>query len=72
MERKKLAIKGMHCRSCEALITDSLMEMDGVQKVKIDHNTGSGEVEYDNRKTDVRKIIRTVEEQGYGCKEVGQ
>ncbi len=70
MERKNLSIKGMHCRSCEMLITDSVMEMDGVNKVKVDHAKGSGEVEFDPRKTDIKKIMRVVKEQGYECKEV--
>ena len=70
MEKKKLAIKGMHCRSCEMLITDSLMEMDGVDKVKVDHAKGSGEVEYNPQKTDIKRIIKAVKEQGYDCKAV--
>jgi copper ion binding protein len=70
MERKRLSIKGMHCRSCEALITDSVMEMDGVSRIKVDHAKGSGEVEFDPRKTDIKKITRAVKEQGYECKEV--
>ena len=70
IEKRRLAIKGMHCRSCEMLITDSLMEIDGVNKVKVDHAKGSGEVEYDPKKTDIKEIIRTVKEQGYECKAV--
>ncbi len=70
MEKKKLAIKGMHCRSCEMLITDSLMEIDGVSKTKIDHVKGVGEVEFDPQKTDIKKIMSVVKEQGYDCKAV--
>jgi len=70
MERKNISIKGMHCRSCEMLITDSVMEIDGVSKIKVDHAKGFGEVEFDPRKTDIKKIMSVVKEQGYECKAV--
>ena len=70
IEKRRLAIKGMHCRSCEILITDSVMEIDGVNKVKIDHAKGLGEVEYDPGKTDIKRIMNAVKEQGYECKAV--
>jgi copper chaperone CopZ len=66
--KKKLIIKGMHCKSCEMLITDSLMEIDGVSKIKVDHEKGSGEVEYDPGKTDIKAIVKAVKGQGYDCK----
>ncbi|HJW96855.1 MAG TPA: heavy-metal-associated domain-containing protein [archaeon] len=70
MERRKLSIKGMHCKSCEMLITDGLMEIDGVSKVKVDHAKESGEVEFNPKKTGLKEIIRAVREQGYDCKAV--
>lgn len=70
IEKRRLAIKGMHCRSCEMLITDSLMEIDGVSKIKVDHAKGSGEVEFDSQKTDIKRIMNAVKEQGYECKAV--
>jgi copper chaperone CopZ len=70
VEKRRLAIKGMHCRSCEMLITDSLMEMDGVSKTKVDHEKGFGEVEFDPKKTDIKRIMKAVKEQGYDCKAV--
>ena len=68
--KEKLAVSGMHCRSCEILITDSVMEMEGVKRIKIDHKTGAAEVEFDPAKTDVERIAKMIREQGYGCKVV--
>ncbi|MEM7816227.1 MAG: heavy metal-associated domain-containing protein [Candidatus Aenigmatarchaeota archaeon] len=69
-EKKKLAIKGMHCRSCELLIYDSVMEIDGVSKIRVDHTKGLGEVEFNPQKTSLKEIIRIVKKQGYDCKVV--
>ena len=70
MKTVKFRVSGMHCRSCEMLITDSLMEIDGVSKTKIDHVKGLGEVEFNPQKTDIKRIIKVVKEQGYECKAV--
>jgi len=69
MEKRKLTIKGMHCKSCEMLITDSVMKIDGVEKFRIDYSKGKGEVEYDPEKTSMHEIINAVEEKGYECEE---
>ena len=52
IERKKLTVKGMHCKSCEALITDSVMKIDGVSRFRVDYSKGRGEVEFNPEKTD--------------------
>ena len=69
IEKKKLVVSGMHCKSCEMLITDSVMKIDGVKRFKVDYSKGKGEVEYDPEKTDTGKIIQAVEEKGYECEE---
>ena len=69
MEKKKLSVKGMHCRSCEMVITDNVMKIDGVSKFKVDYAKGKGEVEYDPQKTDAEQIAKAIEEKGYQCEE---
>ena len=61
-----LKIKGMHCKSCEILIQDSLEEL-GV-KSKADHKKGAVEVEFDNNKISQDKIKQAIEKEGYKIK----
>ena len=68
MEKRNLTIKGMHCKSCEIVITDSVMKIDGVERFKVDYGKGKGEVEYDPGKTDIKAIIKAIKGQGYDCK----
>jgi len=68
MEKIKLNVEGMHCPSCEILISDELKELEGVQKVKVDHESGYAEVEFDNSKIDKRIIIETIKKEGYKVK----
>ena len=69
MEKRKLSVKGMHCKSCEIVITDSVMKIDGVNKFKVDYAKGKGEVEFNPDKTDVNSITKAIEEKGYNCEE---
>jgi uncharacterized protein len=48
MSHKKLTIdiKGMHCRSCEILLEDSIGEVRGVKKVRTNYKKGIAEIEY--------------------------
>lgn len=65
MEKIKLNIEGMHCPSCEILITDELKELDGVKKAKVNHKSGIAEVEFDASKTTKDQIIETIKKEGY-------
>jgi sulfite exporter TauE/SafE/copper chaperone CopZ len=68
-ETKRLIVKGMHCKSCETLITGNVMKIDGVNKFKVDYGKGKAEVEHDPQKTDVEKIMEAIQEKGYECEE---
>lgn len=48
MNSKKIAIKGMHCRSCEILVEDELMKISGVKKVIVSEKEGAAEILYQN------------------------
>lgn len=63
----RFLVKGMHCTSCEKLISSAVQEIDGVEKVKVDYNTGKGEVAFDGTKTTIGKIFEAIEELGYEC-----
>jgi len=68
-EKKKFSVKGMHCRSCERQIADSVMKIDGVSKFKVDYSKGTAEAEYDPEKTNMDKIAHAIQEKGYACEE---
>lgn len=63
MMKQKIRVKGMHCKSCETLIADSLEEM-GV-KAKADHKKGEVEVTYDESKVSINSIKTAIAKEGY-------
>ncbi len=47
--KQTLHINGMHCKSCEILIKQSLNEIDGCTVKSISHKTGMCEIEYNQK-----------------------
>ncbi|KKT84511.1 MAG: hypothetical protein UW82_C0019G0012 [candidate division WWE3 bacterium GW2011_GWC2_44_9] len=43
---KVIAIKGMHCRSCEILIEQELLKVEGIYKANVSEKNGSAEIFY--------------------------
>ena len=58
---KTLNVKGMHCKSCEMLLTDSIGEIKGVQKVTADHKKGMITIilENENLLPEIKNVIET-------------
>lgn len=48
MTTTKLAITGMHCASCKALIEDVCAEVPGVRSCTVDFEAGTASVEHDD------------------------
>jgi len=46
-KRKIVPIKGMHCRSCEILIEEELLKVDGIHKVNVSEKKGIAEIFYE-------------------------
>ncbi|MBL7170008.1 MAG: cation transporter [Candidatus Aenigmarchaeota archaeon] len=61
----KLKTKGMHCVSCERVIQDILMEIDGVKNAKANYANEKTEINFDPEKTNVKKIMKAIEKVGY-------
>ncbi|MBU0615642.1 MAG: cation transporter [Nanoarchaeota archaeon] len=57
--------KGMHCTSCEMLVKDALMDIDGVKKVKASFKDSIVDVDFDAAKVSAEKIAKTIEKEGY-------
>lgn len=57
----------MTCSACEKIISKQALKIKGVKSIKIDYTTGEGVVEFNNTKTDIDKILDSIEEKGYEC-----
>ncbi len=58
-------VKGMHCKSCEMLIKDSVGELDGVKKVDVSLAKNTVTVEYDEKVITTKKIVDAIDAEGY-------
>ena len=63
MPTQTIAIKGMHCRSCELLVQDELAQLYGVKKVKASSSSHTAELTI---------IDETIDEAGYELGETAQ
>jgi copper chaperone CopZ len=55
--KKKLKIDGMHCSSCAMSIDFDLEDLDGVKTAKTNYAKQESEVEFDEEKVKVEKIV---------------
>jgi len=62
---KELNVKGMHCKSCVALIKMGLEDLGGVNKVEGDFEKGRVLVDFDEKKITLKEISSKIEEDGY-------
>lgn len=69
IKKVQLDIEGMHCGSCATGIQMYLSNTEGIKEVFVDYEKKKGEVEFDDEKITVDKIIQTVEELDYKAKE---
>jgi len=63
-----IMVNGMHCKSCEMLIKDVLLETAGVRKAEASFAKGSVELEFDEKMVDTARIKELIKEQGYEVK----
>jgi len=65
MSKQIYYIKGLHCASCELLIEQKLLEMDGVRFADTSIATGQLDVEYDKEKPKVEILNDFFRDRGY-------
>lgn len=68
MTKAKLKIDGMHCTSCSMNIDFDLEDLEGVKTAKTNYAKQESEVEFDQSKVDLKKILFTIEKTGYKAK----
>ena len=64
MKELVLKVQGMMCASCENRVQLALMEINGIEKVKADHNHDSVTITLKND-VDLGKIKERIEDLGY-------
>ncbi len=57
--------EGMHCQSCETLVTESLTDLEGVNDAEASYKDGKVTVSYDESKTKEEALRSAVESEGY-------
>lgn len=65
MQTITLDVKGMTCGHCKAAVNGALSDLDGVQKVDVNLETGKVNVEFDSSKVSLEQMKEAVEDQGY-------
>ena len=61
----KIPVKGMHCRSCEILVEESLKEVSQVKKVDVDYKTNEALVYYDGAAPESHILHKAIIDAGY-------
>jgi copper chaperone CopZ len=63
----RLALTGMHCGSCVALIEEVLMDQSGVAAAAVDLEGGTARVTFDPSEVSVDALCAAVTGAGYGA-----
>ena len=65
MKSLELRTKGMHCSSCEKVISMELEDTGAVKVKKINHKTGAIFLSYNPEMIDEKKIKKIIKDEGY-------
>lgn len=67
MAKAVLAIEGMHCASCSAIITRKLKKTAGVREATVNYGTAKATVMFDDTLTNEAALIRAIQDAGYNA-----
>ena len=62
--KTRLQVKGMHCSSCEMLVTEALLE-NGAARATASFKTGVVEFEHDEKMLPVSRAKELIRKEGY-------
>lgn len=71
MQQQTVSIAGMHCRSCELILTDAILDVPGVKKVHVDYKKGCAVVHYETQKPSEQSLAEAINNAGYSVGEAG-
>ena len=63
--KKTLSISGMSCISCQNKIEKALRKKKGIESVSVRYETGTAEIEYEDKKISLKEIERIIQDAGY-------
>ncbi|MDO4806100.1 MAG: heavy metal translocating P-type ATPase [Coriobacteriales bacterium] len=66
-QTERIAIEGMHCANCSALIEKMVGRMDGVQTCAVNLAANNGTVTFDPAVTGMPQVVQTIVDLGYGA-----
>jgi len=66
--KKKLNISGMHCTSCSLNIDFDLEDLEGIKSSKTSYAKQVTEVEFDEDKIELSKVLEQIKKTGYQAK----
>ncbi len=67
MKKENFDVTGMTCSACSAHVEKSVAKLDGMGHVSVNLLTNSMQVEYEEGKLDTERIVKAVEDAGYGA-----
>ena len=67
MKKLTLKVEGMHCKSCEVLLTEELEEA-GAQDIHVSASKGTVIANIDEKKLSEAKVKQIIEKEGYKVK----
>jgi sulfite exporter TauE/SafE/copper chaperone CopZ len=65
MNKIKIPIRGMHCASCELLVSEQLEKIHGVKAVYVSQKRAYAEITYAGNRPNDKKITQAIQEAGY-------
>ncbi|MBU6080437.1 MULTISPECIES: copper chaperone CopZ [Allobacillus] len=60
-----LKVSGMTCGHCKQSVNDALSNLEGVQSVEVNLDSGNVDVAYEDSLVSKEQLIEIVEDQGY-------
>lgn len=72
MQKIIVPISGMHCRSCEILVEESLSQVSKIKKIQVNCKKGTAEIFYESQRPSMIEIEKAIREAGYSVGVAGK
>jgi copper chaperone CopZ len=66
MKTIEMKVTGMHCKSCEMLISDALEDINGVEEVNVSYKDGCAIVNFNEEEVHEFHLKSKIRDEGYG------
>lgn len=72
MKTTRLKVSGMTCGHCVQAVEKALQNRNGVRNATVNLDSGTAEVEYEEREVSPEQMIADIQEEGYSAALAGQ